>query len=133
VRSGKRICDDRLGLDVEEKVRSAGSVFGPEAPCTASWCARYRETRHSGNGKNAIVRSKFQKEKKMDAQQKEADMMHTEITKEVRAIFKANMKIFDWDIPENDQRKAATLILDTMQSAIDELRKEVEAGEYDNY
>ncbi len=69
----------------------------------------------------------------MDAQHKEAEMLHTEITKEIRAIFKTNMKIFDWDIPENNQREAATLILDTMQEAIDTLRKEVEAGEYDNY
>ncbi len=69
----------------------------------------------------------------MDAAQKEAKMMETEITKEIRAVFKANMKIFDWDIPENDQREAANLILDTMQKAIDELRAETEAGGFDNY
>ena len=59
--------------------------------------------------------------------------MKGEITKEVRAIFKTNMKIFDWDIPENDDRKAAEIILDAMQNAIDELKEEVQSGKYDNY
>ena len=69
----------------------------------------------------------------MNAQEKEMDMMKTEITKEVRAIFKTNMKIFDWDIPENDDRKSAEIILSHMQKALDELKAEVEEGKYDNY
>ncbi len=69
----------------------------------------------------------------MDAQHKELEMMRKEITKEVRAIFKTNMKIFDWDIPENDGTESGKLILDTMQNALDELRKEVENGTYENY
>jgi ribosomal protein S20 len=69
----------------------------------------------------------------MDAQHKELEMMRKEITAEVRGIFKTNMKIFDWDIPENDDREAAELILDVMQEAIDTLRREVKEGKYDNY
>ena len=69
----------------------------------------------------------------MDAQHKELEMMRKEITKEVRAVFKANMKIFDWDIPENDGTESGKLILDAMQDALDELRKEVENGTYENY
>lgn len=69
----------------------------------------------------------------MDAQHKEMAMMHTEITKEIRAIFKTNMKIFDWDIPENDDRESAQIILEVMQEALDELKKELADGEYDNY
>ena len=69
----------------------------------------------------------------MTPQEKEIQAIKSEIEKEIRAIFKANMKIFDWDIPENDGRKAAKLIIDTMQKAIDELKAEVEAGKYDNY
>jgi ribosomal protein S20 len=69
----------------------------------------------------------------MDAQHKELEMMRKEITAEVRGIFKTNMKIFDWDIPENDDREAAELILDVMQEAIDTLRREVKGGKYDNY
>ena len=69
----------------------------------------------------------------MDAQHKEFEMMKGEIEKEIRAIFKANMKIFDWDIPENDDRESARLILTAMEEAIDKLKEEVEAGKYDNY
>jgi len=69
----------------------------------------------------------------MTPQEKELAAMKSEITKEIRAIFKANMKIFDWDIPENDDKMAAELILKTMQEALDELKAEVAAGKYDNY
>jgi len=66
-------------------------------------------------------------------QDREIEQMQGEITKEVRAVFKANMKIFDWDIPENDDRKSAELIIDVMQKAMDKLKKEIESSEYDQY
>ncbi len=69
----------------------------------------------------------------MDTQQKEYEKMKGEIETEIRAIFKANMKIFDWDIPENDERKSARLIITAMEEAISRLKDEVEAGKYDNY
>ncbi len=69
----------------------------------------------------------------MTPQAKELEMMKSEIEKEVRGIFKANMKIFDWDIPENDDRKAAELIVHTMQEALDGIKAEIAAGKYDNY
>ena len=65
--------------------------------------------------------------------EKEAEMMKREIKKEIRLIFKANMKIFDWDIPENDDRKSAEIIISIMREALDELSDEVTAGKYDNY
>jgi len=69
----------------------------------------------------------------MTPQEKELEMMRTEITKELRAVFKANMKIFDWDIPENDDRKSAELIIGVMQDAVDELKQEIANGKYDQY
>ncbi|BBG66404.1 hypothetical protein NNO_1701 [Hydrogenimonas sp.] len=69
----------------------------------------------------------------MDTQQKEYEKMKGEIETEIRAIFKANMKIFDWDIPENDERKSARLIIRAMEEAISRLKDEIEAGKYDNY
>lgn len=69
----------------------------------------------------------------MTPQEKEIENLKSEIETELRAIFKANLKIFDWDIPENDDRKAAYLILDTMQEVIDKIRQEVKEGKYDNY
>jgi nitrous oxide reductase accessory protein NosL len=67
------------------------------------------------------------------AVEKEAEMMQSEIRKEIRALFKANMKIFNWDIPENDDRKAAEIILSIMRDALDELGEEVASGKYDHY
>jgi len=69
----------------------------------------------------------------MDIQHKEMKRMRGEIEAEMRAIFKANMKIFDWDIPENDDRESARLIINVMQEAIDKLKQEIESGEFDNY
>lgn len=69
----------------------------------------------------------------MSIQEKEMEKMKGEITKEIRLVFKANMKIFDWDIPENDDRKSAELILSAMKEALDELSQEVASGKFDNY
>ena len=69
----------------------------------------------------------------MTPQEKELEAMRGEIEKEIRAIFKANMKIFDWDIPENDDRTSAQLIVTTMQEALDTLKAEIADGKYDNY
>jgi hypothetical protein len=59
--------------------------------------------------------------------------MQSEIRAELRGVFKANMKIFDWDIPENDDRKSAELIINVMQKAMDGLKKEIKDGKYDQY
>jgi hypothetical protein len=69
----------------------------------------------------------------MTPQEQEVEKMQGEITTELRAVFKANMKIFDWDIPENDDRKSAELIYEVMQKAMNELKKEIEAGKYNQY
>jgi hypothetical protein len=69
----------------------------------------------------------------MTPQEQEIEKMQSEIRTELRAVFKLNMKIFDWDIPENDDRKSAELIINVMQKAMDGLKKEIEAGKYDQY
>jgi len=69
----------------------------------------------------------------MTPQEQEIKKMRSEIRKEMRAVFKVNMKIFDWDIPENDDRRSAELILKVMQDALDGLNAEVSSGKYDNY
>jgi len=69
----------------------------------------------------------------MDVQHKELEKMRGEIETEIRAIFKANMKIFDWDIPENDDRESAELIIEVMEEAIQRLKEEIANGEFDNY
>ena len=60
----------------------------------------------------------------MTPEEKEIQKLKGEIKKELALIFKANMKIFNWDIPETDDQKAAQLILSAMQEALDEIRQE---------
>jgi hypothetical protein len=56
-----------------------------------------------------------------------------EIEKELEILFKVNMKITDWDVPEPDDKEAAKLLLDIMQKKIDTIRADIEAGKYNNY
>jgi len=69
----------------------------------------------------------------MDAIQKELISRKTEIQLAVEILFKANMKITDWDVPEADDKEGAKILLDMIQEKIDEIRADVEAGKYDNY
>ncbi len=69
----------------------------------------------------------------MTPQEQEIEKMKSSIKTELRLIFKANMKIFDWDIPENDDRKSAELIISTMQEVIDELKQEIANGDFNQY
>jgi hypothetical protein len=57
--------------------------------------------------------------------EKELAKMQKSIKKEMKLIYNANMHIFDWDLPENNEEAAAKLILDTMQKALDELKAEI--------
>jgi len=75
----------------------------------------------------------YEKGYSMTPQEQEIKKMRSEIIKEMRAIFKVNMKVFDWDIPENDDKRSAELILKVMQDALDDLKTEVSNGKYDNY
>ena len=69
----------------------------------------------------------------MDVIQKELESRRTEIKKEVELLFKANMKITDWDVPEPDDNEAAQLLLKIFQEVVGEIESDVNAGKYDNY
>ena len=69
----------------------------------------------------------------MDAVIKDLISRKDEIQKEIEAVFKTNMKITDWDVPEADDKEAAKVLLDMMQEKLDAIRADVEAGKYDNY
>lgn len=53
----------------------------------------------------------------------------SEIVAEMRAVFKANMRITDWDVPEADNKLAGELILKIMQEVVDTLKEELNEGE----
>jgi hypothetical protein len=69
----------------------------------------------------------------MNTTTKGVESLKGEIRTEIRAIFKMNMKFEDWTVPEADDNKAAHEIIDVMQKALDELKDEISAGQYDNY
>ena len=60
----------------------------------------------------------------MSPQQQEITKLHDDIVQELRDVLEHNEKIFDWDIPENDDQAASRMILDVMQEALETLRQE---------
>ena len=56
-----------------------------------------------------------------------------EIISEVNAIFKVNMKITNWDVPEADDELAGKMIIDIMQEALDALKVKLSEGEFKDY
>jgi hypothetical protein len=68
-----------------------------------------------------------------DAVMKELAVRKVEIEKELELLFKTNMKITDWDVPEANGTEAADIILKIMDKKIQELRADVKAGKYENY
>lgn len=69
----------------------------------------------------------------MDAIRQELESRKSEIEAAVELLFKANMKITDWDVPEADDKEAAKILLDIIQEKIDTIREDVLAGRYNNY
>ena len=56
-----------------------------------------------------------------------------EITSEVNGVFKLNMKITNWDVPEADDTLAVKMIIDIMQEALDGLKVKLSEGEFKDY
>lgn len=69
----------------------------------------------------------------MDAVQKDLENRKSEIKLAMELMFKANMTITDWDVPEGDDREAAKILLSIMQESLDSIKAEIEAGNYDFY
>ncbi len=69
----------------------------------------------------------------MNALLKEFQSRKSEIERAVELLFKANMKITDWDIPEADDEKAATILLAIIEEKLDAIREDVKSGNYKNY
>jgi hypothetical protein len=55
------------------------------------------------------------------------------IENQLEFLFKTNMKITDWDVPEADDAKAAAMIVDILQKKLDSIKDDVKNGKYDNY
>ena len=67
----------------------------------------------------------------MDAIEKDLTGRKDEIQKEIELLFKANMKMTDWNIPEVDDKKVAEVLLDIMEDKLSQIRADITAGKYD--
>ena len=70
---------------------------------------------------------------KLDAVQKELQGRESEIQKSLEILFKANMKITDWDVPEANDQQAAEILVDILSKKLDEIKLDVKNGKYKNY
>ncbi len=69
----------------------------------------------------------------MDVIEKELESRRKEIAKGVELLFKANMKITDWDVPEADDTKAAKLLIKIIKDEVAKIEADIEAGKYEDY
>jgi hypothetical protein len=69
----------------------------------------------------------------MSIVEKELTSRKSEIQTELEVLFKANMKITDWDVAEADDDEAARILVDILQEKLDNIREDVKSGQYTNY
>jgi len=69
----------------------------------------------------------------MDALQKELNSRKAEIRKELELLFKANMTITDWDVPEVDDNEVAKQLIIIIEEALNDIKADITAGKYDFY
>lgn len=69
----------------------------------------------------------------MEAIRKELESRKSEIQVAMRGLFKLNMKITDWDVPEADDKQAAEILVGIMQETLDGIKEDISQGKYDNY
>ena len=59
----------------------------------------------------------------MDAVQKDLTNRKAEIEKELELLFKANLKIVDWDVPEPDDKEAALILWNILNDKLKEIKQ----------
>ena len=69
----------------------------------------------------------------MDVLKKELESRRKSIAKEVARLFKENMKITDWDVPETEDNDAAKLLIQIIKEEVIKIEADIEAGKYEDY
>ncbi len=133
--------DLKLGLKHNkdfEKVAFVGNKSWQEYSIKISNLFSLGEMEYFENIDDALAWLSSQKSievKNEDTTMTEKEILSREeaIENQLELLFKTNMKITDWDVPEADDVKAATMILDILQRKLDSLKDDVQNGKYDNY
>ncbi len=68
---------------------------------------------------------------KKDMIEKELIGRTDEIKQSLEDLFDENMKITGWDVPEADTQEASEILVDILQSKLDEIREDVKSGKYE--
>ncbi len=69
----------------------------------------------------------------MDVINKEYESRKAEIGKELELLFKTNLKITDWDVPETDDQESAEVLWNILNNKLQEIKKDVDAKKYSQY
>ncbi len=84
------------------------------------------------NMKDAIVWINKEKSN-LDVIHKELLGREDEIKNSLELLFKANMKITDWDVPEANDQEAAEILVNILSKKLDDIKEDVKNGKYKNY
>jgi len=65
--------------------------------------------------------------------EKEITEREEAIENQLELLFKTNMKITNWDVPETDDQKAAEMIIEILEKKLAKLKNDVINGKYEYY
>jgi hypothetical protein len=71
--------------------------------------------------------------KKNSMTHKEIDSRTEDIENQLEFLFKTNMKITNWDVPEADDQMAAELIVEILEKKLSKIKEDVTKGVYEYY
>ena len=55
------------------------------------------------------------------------------IRNELESLFKSNLRVTDYNVPEADDQDASEILVSILQDKLNEIKKDVKAGKYRNY
>jgi len=69
----------------------------------------------------------------LDVIQKELYSRKDEIERSLELLFKTNMKITDWDVPEANDQEAAEILVKILSDKLDTIKDDIKSKKYLNY
>ncbi|MFA6192001.1 MAG: hypothetical protein WC665_06580 [Sulfurimonas sp.] len=65
--------------------------------------------------------------------QKDLKNRKDEVRGELEDLFKNNLKITDWNVPEADDQSSSEILATILQEKLDEIKEEIQNRKYENY
>lgn len=67
------------------------------------------------------------------ATQKDLQNRIDEIRDELESLFKSNLKITDWNVPEADDQNAAEILISILEQKLSEIKEDVKNKKYETF